>query len=112
MIEMRKIRERIREAVSHLHGLDDQLAELAERLRLPPDAEQMWESRIPTSFSANLYAALEAVRSECLQDAAATLLKAVRQTDASLHREWLAREREWHTHELRAATAAQGEVPS
>jgi hypothetical protein len=110
---IREIRERIREAVSHLYGLDDQLAELAERLILPPDAEEMWESRIPTSFPTNLYAALEAVRSECLQDAAATLLKAVRQTDASLRREWLAREREWCTHKLRAAAANhRDEVPS
>ena len=63
MIEMPEIRGRIRDAVSELHRLDDRLAELAESLPLPPDAAEMWDSQIPTSFTTNLYAALEAVRS-------------------------------------------------
>ena len=88
MIEMPEIRESIRDAVSKLHELDDQLAVLAESLALPPDAGEMWDSRIPMSFASNLYAALEAVRTDCLQDAAVTLLRAVRQSDASLRREW------------------------
>ena len=88
MIEMPEIRERIRDAVWHLHVVDDSLAELTESLKLPLDAEEMWDSQIPTSFTANLYAALDAVRTDCLQDAAATLLHAVRQTETSLRREW------------------------
>jgi hypothetical protein len=90
MMKTPEIRERIRAAVSSLHEVDDRLAELAESLPLPPDAAQMWDSWTPTSFTANLYAALEAVRSDCIQDAVATLLYAVRQSDASLRREWAA----------------------
>lgn len=86
-----EIRDRIRAAVSSLHEIDDRLAELAESLPLPPDASKMWDSWTPTSFTANLYAALEAVRSDCIQDAVATLLYAVRQSDASLRREWAAK---------------------
>ena len=87
---MRKheIRERVRQAVAHLHEIDDSLAELTETLALPPDAAEMWESRIPTSFTANLYGALNAVRTDCLQDAASTLLHAARQSESSLRREW------------------------
>lgn len=88
MIGMPEIRERIRDAVWSLHGVDDRLAELAESLKLPLDAVEMWDSQIPTNFTANLYAALDAVRTDCLQDAAATLLHAVRQTETSLRREW------------------------
>lgn len=88
MNEMPGIREQIRDAVSKFHELDDQLAQLAESLKLPPDAAEMWELRIPMGFTANLYAALDAVRTDCLQDAAATLLRAVRQTNASLRHEW------------------------
>lgn len=85
---MREIRESIHTTVSKLYELDDQLAVLAESLVLPPDAGEMWDSRRPMSFTANLYAALDAVRTDCLQDAAVTLLRAVRQSDASLRREW------------------------
>lgn len=85
---MREIRESIHTTVSKLYELDDQLALLAESLVLPPDAGEMWDSRCPMSFTANLYAALDAVRTDCLQDAAVTLLRAVRQSDASLRREW------------------------
>jgi hypothetical protein len=88
-IKKPEIRERIREVVSSLHELDDRLAELAESLPLPPDAAEMWEFRIPTSFITNLYCALEAVRTDCLQDAVATLLHAVRQSENSLRREWI-----------------------
>lgn len=84
-----KIRERIRDAVSRLHELDGWLAELAEGLPLPRDVAEMWESRFPTSFVANLYSALDAVRSDCIQDAVATLLHAVGQSEESLRREWL-----------------------
>ena len=84
-----EIRERIRDVVSRLHELDDRLAGLAESLPLPPDAAEMWEFRFPTSFVTNLYSALEAVRSDCIQDAVATLSHAVRQSEESLRREWL-----------------------
>lgn len=83
-----EIRERIREVVSVLHELDDRLAELAESLPLPPDAAQMWDSRYPTSFTTNLYSALDAVRTDCIQDAESTLLHAVRQNEESLRRQW------------------------
>lgn len=89
MIEMQKIREQIRDAVSHLHGIDDRLAELSASLTLPSDADLMWDSQIPANFQTNLYAALDAVRTDCLQDAAETLLHAVRQSDTSLRRDWL-----------------------
>lgn len=89
MMKTPEIRERIRTAVSILHEVDNRLAELAESLPLPPDAAQMWDSRLPSSFTANLYAALDAVRSDCIQDAMATLLYAVRQSDASLRRQWM-----------------------
>ena len=88
---MPEIRERVRDAVWRLQGVDDRLAELAESLVLAPDAAEMWDSLIPTNFTTNLYAALDAVRTDCLQDAAATLLHAVRQTDTSLRGEWHAR---------------------
>ncbi len=88
MIEMPETREIIRDAVSSLHELDDRLAVLAESLALPPDAAEMWDSLIPMSFTPNLYAALDAVRTDCIQAAVATLLRAVRQTDGSLRREW------------------------
>ena len=88
MIEMPEIRERIRGAVSSLHELDDQLASLAESLALPPDAGEMWDLRTPMSFTANLYAAVDAVRTDCIQNAVVTLLRAVRQSDTSLRCEW------------------------
>jgi hypothetical protein len=87
-IEMTEIRASIRDAVSSLHELDDRLAVLAENLALPPDAAEMWDSRIPMSFTPNLFAALDAVRTDCIQVAVATLLRAVRQSDDSLRREW------------------------
>lgn len=89
MMKTPEIRERVRAAVLSLHEVDDRLAELAESLPVPPDAAQMWESWLPASFTANLYAALEAVRSDCIQDAVATLLHAVRQSEGSLRREWM-----------------------
>ena len=88
MTEMQEIRESIHNAVSKLYELDEQLAVLAESLVLPPDAGEMWDLRSPMSFTANLYAALEAVRTDCLQDAAVNLLRAVRHSEASLRREW------------------------
>lgn len=88
MIEMSEIRGQIHDAVSELRRVDERLAELAESLPLPPDAEEMWDLQIPMSFTANLYAALGAVRSDCIQDAVATLRYAVGQTDASLRHEW------------------------
>ncbi len=92
MTRTRETRGRVREVVSTLRQVDNRLLELSEGLPLPFDAAQMWESRIPPSFTANLYAALEAVRSDCIQDAIATLLHAVRQTDGSLRREFLRNE--------------------
>ena len=88
MMKTPEIRERIRDAVSSLLDVDNRLAEVTESLPLPPDATRMWDSQIPTSFTTNLYGALEAVRSDCIQDAVATLLHAVRQSDGSLRREW------------------------
>lgn len=87
---MRKqeIRERICQEVAHLHEIDGRLADLAEALALPPDVEEMWESRIPTNFTANVYGVLSVVRTDCLQDAASTLLDAVRQSESSLRFEW------------------------
>lgn len=85
--EKKWIRGRVREAVTSLHRLDDELAELAEGLALPLDAT--WESRLPTSFLTNLYAALDAVRSDCIQDAIDTLLHAARQSDVSLRQQFL-----------------------
>ncbi len=87
-IKKTKIRERIRDVVSSLHELDDRLAELAESLPLPLDAEDMWEFRLPRNFNTNLFSAIEAVRSDCIQDAVATLMRAVRQSEDSLRREW------------------------
>ncbi len=88
-IKKPEIRGRIREVVSSLCEVDDRLAELAESLPLPPDVAEMWEFRCPTSFIANLYSALDAVRSDCIQDAVATLSHAVGQSEESLRREWL-----------------------
>ncbi len=87
--EKRWIRGRIREAVSSLHRLDDELAGLAESLALPLDANEMWESRLPASFPTHLYAAIEAVRTDCLHDAIDTLLAAARQSDVSLRQQFL-----------------------
>ena len=88
-IKKTEIRERIRDMVSILHELDDRLTELAESLPLPLDAEDMWESRLPMNFNTNLFSALEAVRSDCVQDAVATLMCAARQSEDSLRRRWL-----------------------
>jgi hypothetical protein len=87
--EKSRIRNRVRKAVSSLQRLDDELAELAESLSVPLDATEMWESRLPTSFPAHLHAAIDAVRSDCVQDAIDTLLRAVRQSDVSLRRQFL-----------------------
>ena len=88
MSRKREIRGRLRDAVSRIQELDDELAELSEDLALPVDVEEMWEGALPRSFEANLYAALEAVRSDCLQDAVATLLTATRQSESSLRSEF------------------------
>jgi hypothetical protein len=87
--QKRWIRGRIREAVSNLHRLDDELAVLAESLALPLDADEMWDSRLPTSFPTHLYAAIDAVRTDCIHDAMDTLLRAVRQSDLSLRQQFL-----------------------
>ncbi len=84
-----KIRARIREAVSGLQRLDDELGELAESLPLPLDAAEMWDSQLPESFPTHLYAAIDAVRTDCLQAAMGTLLTAVRQSDVSLRQRFL-----------------------
>ena len=90
MTEMReKVRGLIREIVSSLQQVDDRLAVLAESLPLPPDATEMWESEIPTSAIAYVYAALEAVRSDYIQEAIEALVHASRQSDLSLRREFL-----------------------
>lgn len=83
------VRDRIREAVSSLQRLDDELVELAESLSLPPDATEMWDSRLPESFEAHLYATIDTVRTDCLQDAVDTLLRAVRRDDVSLRQRFL-----------------------
>ncbi len=56
-----------REVVPSLHLGDDRLSTQAESLPLPADATEMWESQIQTSAIAHLYAAMEAVRSDCIQ---------------------------------------------
>ena len=78
------VHDRIRQAVSGLQRLDAELAELAVSLSLPPDAIEMWNAQIPESFEAHLYATIHTVRTDCLQDAVDTLLRAVRCDDASL----------------------------
>ena len=92
MIEMREIRGRIRDAVSSLDQVDTCLAELAESLPLSSHASEMWRSRIPKSFTTHLYAVLEVVRSDCIQDAMKTLQHAVRQSDTTLRDEFLHQE--------------------
>jgi DNA repair protein RadC len=89
MTEMRDVRGRIFEIMSSLYQVDEQVSALAESLALPADAAEMWESQIPTSTPAHLYATLEAVRSDCLEDAMRTLLHAAGQSDISLRREFL-----------------------
>ncbi len=89
-IKKPKTRGRIRNVVSDLQRVDDRLAELAESLPLPPDVAEMWEGTVPTCFIANLYSAIDAVRSDCIQDAMATLLHAVRRSEESLRHEWCA----------------------
>jgi hypothetical protein len=84
-----RLRRQVREVVSGLLRLDDELAELAESFSLPLDADEMWEARFPESFEARLYAALDAVRTDCLQDAVDTLLAALRQSDVSLRQRFL-----------------------
>ena len=120
MIEMRDVRGQIREVVSSLHQVDDRLAAVAESLPLPVDATEMWESQIPTSAIVHLYAALEAVRCDCIQDAIETLLHASRQSDVSLRREFLLGRaaqhpgKEWPSSREAAAgrgTSSEGGVP-
>ncbi len=89
MTEMREARGRIFEIMSNLYQVDEQVSALADSLALPADAAEMWESQIPTSAVVHLYATLEAVRSDCLEDAITTLLHAVRQSDISLRREFV-----------------------
>jgi len=84
-----RLRHRVRETVASLQRLDDDLAELAESLSLPIDADGMWEARLPESFEAHLYAAVDAVRTDCLQDAVDTLLAALRQSELSLRQRFL-----------------------
>lgn len=91
-IKKPEARGQIRKVVSDLQRVDDRLAELAASLSLPPDVAEMWEGTIPTCFTANLYSAIDAVRSDCIQDAVATLLHAVRQNEESLRHEWCLQE--------------------
>ena len=84
MTEIRDSRGLIREIVARLQQVDEQVAELAESLPLPPDVTEMWEFLMPTSPTAYLYAALETVRCDYLQEAIETLLDATRQTEVSL----------------------------
>ena len=83
-----EIREGIRDLVSSLYELEGRLTDLAECLPLPPDAEDMWELKVPMCFITNLYSALEAVRTDCIQDAVATLSRAIRQSEESLRLAW------------------------
>jgi hypothetical protein len=89
MTEIRDLRGRLFEIMSGLYQIDEQVSVLAESLSLPADASEMWESQIPTNAVAHLYATLEAVRSDCLEDAMRTLLHAARQSDVSLRREFV-----------------------
>jgi len=89
MTEIRDLRGRLFEIMSGLYQIDEQVSVLAETLSLPADASEMWESQIPTNAVAHLYATLEAVRSDCLEDAMTTLLHAARQSDVSLRREFV-----------------------
>lgn len=89
MTEIRDLRGRLFEILSGLYQIDEQVSVLAESLSLPADASEMWESQIPTNAVAHLYATLEAVRSDCLEDAVTTLLYAARQSDVSLRREFV-----------------------
>ena len=82
-------RDRIRQVVSELQRLDDGLVELAASLPLPSDAPQMWDAQLPESFEAHLYATIDIVRTDCLQDAVDTLLRALRHNDVSLRQRFL-----------------------
>jgi len=84
-----RLRRRVREVISSLQHLDDELIELSESLPLPLDADEMWEAQLPESFPAYLYAAIETVRTDCLQDAIDTLIAALRQSDVSLRQRFL-----------------------
>jgi len=86
--EVLEIRGQIRDLVSDLDRLDDRLAALCKSLPLPHDVAEMWEGAIPTNFMANLYSAIDAVRTDCIQDGMATLLHAVRQNEESLRHQW------------------------
>ena len=76
-----EIRGRIREILLDLYRLEDELAELAERLI----RKNSWLS---SRYHFNLHAAMEAVRSDCIHDAIHTLRHAVRQSEESISREW------------------------
>jgi hypothetical protein len=84
-----EVRGRIRETVSSLLRLDDELAELAESLPLPLDVDEMWTSRLPESLPSYLYTAIDSVRVDCLRVAVDTLLRAARQSDVSLRQRFL-----------------------
>jgi len=83
------VHDRIRQVLSGLQRSDAELAELAASLSLPPDTTEMWNSQLPESFEAHLYATIDTVRTDCLQDAVDTLLRAARHNDASLRQQFL-----------------------
>jgi hypothetical protein len=84
-----EVRGRIRETVSTLLRLDDELAELAESLPLPPDVDEMWAAWLPESLPSHLYATIDSVRVDCLRMAVDTLLRAARQSDVTLRQRFL-----------------------
>jgi hypothetical protein len=83
------VHDRIRQVLSMLQRSDAELAKLAASLSLPPDTTEMWNLQLPESFEAHLYATIETVRTDCLQGAVDTLLRAARHNDASLRQQFL-----------------------
>lgn len=88
MIEMRDVREKVVEIVSSLYQVELRMLALAELVPLPADAEQMCESEIPMTALVNLHGVLNAVRSDYIEEAIASLACASRQDDVSLREEF------------------------
>jgi hypothetical protein len=63
------IRTDMRDAILELKQMEQRMLGWAESLPLPAEADEMWEGRIPITAPATLYAAIEAVRCDCIQEA-------------------------------------------